>query len=106
MEDVLKLLLEAESRAEALVKEAEAERDALVNQAEAEARATEEAFAAKIPEIRNRYLQKAEEEAAQKLKELKRHYEELKVRVQNSAEQHESEAVKAAVALLLDKGKG
>ena len=106
MEDVLKRLLEAESRAEALVRKAEAERDAMVKRAEAEARALDEAFAARIPEIRNRYLQKAEEEAAQKLKELERHYEELKVRIRNSAQQHEPEAVKAAIALLLDTDKG
>ena len=105
MDNVLKSLLEAEQKAEALVQEAEVERDATLNQAKAEAHAAEEAFAARIPAIRDQFLQKAEEQAARTLKELDRHYEELNVQVQTTAQQHESEAVEAAVALLLDPAR-
>ncbi|MCK9394094.1 MAG: hypothetical protein M0Q44_00690 [Methylobacter sp.] len=105
MDDVLKSLLQAEQRAESLVQEAEVERDATINQTKAEAHAAEEAFAARIPAIRDQFLQKAEEQATRTLKELERHYEEFKVQVQTTAQQHESEAVEAAVALLLDSAR-
>lgn len=105
MDNVLKSLLEAEQKAEALVQEAEAERDATINQAKAEARAVKEAFVARIPAIRDQLLQKAEEQATRTLKDLERHYEELNVQVQTTAQQHESEAVEAAVALLLDPAR-
>ncbi|WP_077729678.1 hypothetical protein [Methylocaldum sp. 14B] len=56
MEDVLKRLLEAESRAEVLIKEADAERDRLVQEARAEARTMEERFAASLPALRASFL--------------------------------------------------
>ena len=105
MDDVLKSLLEAEQKAESLVQEAEAERDAMINKAKEEARTVKDAFVARIPAVRDQFLQKAEEKAAQTLKELERHYEELNLQVQTAAQQHESEAVEAAVALLLDPAK-
>lgn len=106
MDNVLKSLLEAEQKAESLVQEAEVERDATINQAKSEAHAAEEVFAARIPAIRDQFLQKAEEQTALKVKELERHYEDLKVQVQTAAQQHEPEAVEAAVALLLDTTRG
>lgn len=106
MEDLLKRLLKAETRAETLVKEAEAERDAMISQAKADARAAEEAFAARIPALRDRFRQEAEEQAARLLKELERHYEDLEAQVQTAAQQHKTGAVEAAVALLLDPEKG
>lgn len=102
MEDMLKRLLEAEQQAEALVKEADAERERTVHQAEAEARELEENFTQRIPEIRAVFLQKAEEQAAQTLKDLRRHYDELAAQLDAQAEQREPEAVQAAVDLLLD----
>ena len=105
MEEVLKRLLEAEQRAEALVKEAMAERDRLVRQARVEARAAEERFAASIPAIRAAFLEKVEEQAAQALAELRRHYDEQRRQLRTLAEEHEQAAVEAAVALLLDPSR-
>ena len=105
MEDVLKCLLEAEHRAEALVKAAEAERDRLVRQARVDAHAAEERFAARIPAIRTSFLEKAEEQAAQALAELRRHYAEQQRQLYTLAEAREQTAVETAVALLLDPSR-
>lgn len=106
MEDMLKRLLEAESQAEALVQEADAERQAMIRKAQAEAHVAEEQLTGRIPAIRERFRQKAEEQAALRLKELEQHYEELRVQVESTMERHEREAVQAAVALLLDASTG
>lgn len=105
MEDVLKRLLEAESRAEVQVKEAEAERDRLVREARAEARTMEEQFAASLPAFRASFLEKAEAEATQALGELEQRYEEQCTQIRILAEQRLQEAVAAAVAILVDPSR-
>jgi V/A-type H+-transporting ATPase subunit G/H len=105
MDDVLKRLLEAESRAEVLIKEAETERDRLVQEARAEARTVEERFAANLPPLRAASLEKAEAQAAQALAELKRRYEEQHAQLRARAEQRLQETVAAAVALVLDPSR-
>jgi vacuolar-type H+-ATPase subunit H len=105
MEDVLKRLLEAESRVEALMKEAEAERDRLVQEARVEARTVEERFAARLPALRASYLEKAEAQAAQALRELERRYEEQHAQIRTLAEQRLQDTVAAAVALVLDPSR-
>jgi V/A-type H+/Na+-transporting ATPase subunit G/H len=105
MSDILKLLLEAEQQAEALVKAAEAEREAMISQARAEARAAEQTFKAHIRSLRDEFVRRAETRATEDLNALKRHYDQRKVELQSTVEQHQAEAVSAALALLLDPSK-
>ncbi len=102
MEDELKRLLAAELRAEALVEEANRERERLIHQARDDARAAEQRFEARLPELRNAFLSKAEERASQAVAELTRRYEERRAQLRAMAKEHEREAVGAAIALLID----
>jgi V/A-type H+/Na+-transporting ATPase subunit G/H len=102
MEDVLKRLLEAEARAEALVADASAKREKLIRQATEEARTAELRFEERIPEIRGSFLGKAEERAQQAVAELRRRYEERQRHLRTLAERQAQEAVNAAVGVLLD----
>lgn len=105
MEDVLKRLLEAEARAEAVVAEATAKREQIIRQATEEARAAELRFEERIPEIQGSYSGKAEERAQQAIAELKRRYEERHKSLRALAERQAPDAVNAAVAILLDAAK-
>jgi vacuolar-type H+-ATPase subunit H len=102
MEEVLQRLLKAESAAEAIAKEADAERERLVEDAKAEAVAAEQKFLQRLPDIRASLLEKAEANAQQTLTELKRRYEERHADLRAIASEHEREAVKAVLAILLD----
>jgi len=102
MEDVLKRLLEAEARAEAMVAEATAKRERIIRQATEEARAAELRFEQRIPEIQGSFAGKAQERAEQAIAELKRRYEERHKGLRALAERQAPEAVNAAVAILLD----
>lgn len=106
MEDVLKVLLQAEQEAEDLLKHAEAERDAMIQETKAEAQAMEERFRAAIPEIRESFKKSAEEKAAQVLTELKERHEKQVANIRSYAARHEPEAVEKAVAMLIELGKG
>lgn len=105
MEDVLKRLLEAEARAEAVVAEATAKRDQIIRQATEEVRAAELRFQERIPEIKGSFSGKAEERAQQAIAELKRRYDERHKSLRILAERQTREAVDAAVAILLDTEK-
>lgn len=105
MEDVLKRLLEAEARAEALVAEAGAKREQVIRQATEEARAAELRFEQRIPEIQGSFSGKAAERAEQAVAELKRRYDERHKTLRAAAERQAQEAVNAAVAILVDAGK-
>lgn len=102
MEDVLKRLLEAEARAEAMVAGATAKREQIIRQATEEARAAELRFEQRIPEIQGSFASKAQERAEQAIAELKRRYEERHKSLRALAERQSQEAVNAAVAILLD----
>jgi len=102
MEDVLKRLLEAEARAEAMVADATAKREQIIRQATEEARAAEQRFEARIPEIQGSFAGKAQERAEQAIAELRRRYEERHKSLRALAERQADDAVNAAVALLLD----
>ncbi len=101
MDDTLKRLLEAEMRAEGLAQQAEEEAERLVQAAAAEAKAQEERFRARIPDIHRGYIQKSEERAEQTIAELKRRYDERHVQLRNMAEEREEDALAAAFDLLL-----
>ena len=81
MEDILKRLLDAELRAQGQVDQANTERERMIRQALADARAAEERFDARIPELQASFMEKAEERAHQTIGELQRRYEERKQQV-------------------------
>lgn len=101
MEDVLKRLLDAETRAEAQVEEASRQREAVIAQALEEARIAEERFLARLADIRAPYLAQGGERAEQAIAELRKKYEERSRHLRALAESHEREAVDAALAVLL-----
>lgn len=101
MDDTLKRLLEAEMRAEGLAQQAEEEAERLVQAAVAEAKAQEERFRARIPDLHKGYIQKSQERAEQTVAELKRRYDERHVQLRNMAEDREEDALVAAFDLLL-----
>lgn len=101
MDDTLKRLLEAEMRAEGLAQQAEEEAERLVQTAVTEAKAQEERFRARIPDLHKGYIQKSEERAEQTIAELKRRYDERHVQLRNMAEEREEDALTAAFDLLL-----
>lgn len=100
MEDILKRLLAAETRAEALVEEASRQREAVIAQALEEARLAEERFQARIDGLRAPYLAQGEDRAQQAIAELKKKHEERSRHLRALAESHESEAIDAAFAAL------
>ncbi len=101
MDDTLKRLLDAEMRAERLAQEAEEEAERLVQAAIAEAKANEERFRARIPDLHRGFIQKSEERAEQTIAELKRRYDERHVQLRNLAEEREEDALVAAFDVLL-----
>lgn len=106
MEDTLKRLLAAETRANEITSEARLAADRRVQDALHEARGLEERFQARLPDLRASYLDKAEKRAAQSIQELQRRYDEILNRLRDDAESHEGEALEAAFAYLLDQRNG
>jgi hypothetical protein len=100
--EILQRLLKAESEAEALAHEAGLERDALVQSALHEAAESERRFEQRIPEIQKTFLDKAGAHAEQTLVELKRRYEERHTILRAAAQEHEAEAIEAALGVVLD----
>ncbi|MEA3277744.1 MAG: ATPase [Pseudomonadota bacterium] len=101
MEDTLKRLLDAEMHAEQIAQQAEAEQENVIQGALVEARAGEERFTARIPELHRSFISKAEERAEQTIAELKRRYDERHVQLRDMAEQRDDEALEAAFELLI-----
>jgi len=101
MEDVLKRLLDTESRAEAIVAAAEAERKRIVDAALDEARQIEARFQESALGRRQPLLAEAEERAGQLVADLTRKYEARQRALREQADRNEGEAVKAALAVLL-----
>jgi vacuolar-type H+-ATPase subunit H len=102
VEDELQRLLDAELQAEALVKEAERKREHMIRQALEDARAGEAQFEARLPELRNSFLEKAEERALQAVAEQARRYEERRAELVRLGREREEEAIRAALTLLTD----
>jgi V/A-type H+-transporting ATPase subunit G/H len=102
MDDTLNRLIEAETRAESLAQEAEREQERIIQAALAEAKALDERFTARIPDLHREQINKAEERAGQTVAELKRRYDERHVELRDMAEQREDDALRAAFRLLLD----
>ncbi len=106
MDETLKRLLDAEMRSEQTVEEAKAKREEITRQALEEARRAEQRFSDRIPDLHASFVEKAEARAAQSINELQRRYDERNQALRSMAQQHESEAIDTALALLLETGKG
>lgn len=106
MDDMLKRLLEVELRAEKLVEEAKAKREEITRQALEDARRAEDRFSARIPEIRGAFMEKAQGRATQTIRELQRRYDERNKELRLMGEQHERDAIEAAVAIIVSPEKG
>jgi V/A-type H+-transporting ATPase subunit G/H len=105
MDDTLKRLLDAEMRAETIAQEAEQERERIIQAAMADAKAEDQRFTARVPDLHRGFIQKAEDRAEQTIAELKRRYDERHVQLRNLAEEREQEALEHAFELLLDPGR-
>jgi vacuolar-type H+-ATPase subunit H len=102
MDDQLQRLLEAESRAQALIDDASRQRQRLIDQALAAASEAETRFEAGRSELRVPFLNEAHGRAEQAVAELTRKYGERQRTLRELASRHETEAVEAALSLLLD----
>lgn len=101
VDEPLKRLLDAESRAEEIIAHADAERHRVIEQARHEAREAERQHDERIEELHASFLKQAEQRAQQTIAELKRRHVERSAALQNAAEQRKQQAVEAAVTLLI-----
>jgi hypothetical protein len=102
VDDSLQRLLDAEARAQAVIDDASQERQRMMDDALAAVRGAEARFDAGRAELRAPYLREAQGRADQMVAELTRKYGERQRMLRELAARHESEAVDAALTLLLD----
>lgn len=106
MDDVLKRLLEVELRAEKVVEQAKAKREEMTRGALADARGAEGRFTSRIPDMHRVLIEKAQSRASQTIRELQRRYDERNQELQRMGEQHQHDAIEAAVGVVIDPAKG
>ena len=102
MDNTLQRLLDTEIKAEKLVDEAVRERDRMMERSLEEVRLAEARFDARIPEIRASFLDKSEQRIEQTVAEVSLRYEERIKELESMAEEAREDAIKAAIALLLE----
>ncbi len=102
MTDPLHRLLEAEARAQAVIDSAQQEGQHMIDDALAAARKAEARFEADRSELRAPFMSEAQGRAEQAVAELSRKIGERQRTLRELASRHETEAVEAALALLLD----
>ncbi len=102
MDDPLQRLLDVEARARALLDDATRQRKRIIDEALAAARDAEARFESERAALRDPYLGDARGRAEQATGELARKYTERQRALRELAARHETEAVDAALALLLD----
>lgn len=102
MEKTLQRLLDAEMKAEQIYQQAVEAKERVIQDALREARAEEERFEARLPELHGSFLEKANQRAGQTIAELKRRYDERHAQLRKFAESREEEALDAAFAVLID----
>lgn len=102
MDDTLQRLLAAEMRAEKIAQQAEQDQERVIHKAMSDAKAENDRFTARIPDLHRSFIAKAEERADQNIAELRRRYDERHVQLRDQAEQREDEAVAAAFQVLID----
>ncbi len=105
MSDSLKNLLEAETEAEAIVSSGEIERNNIIQKSLDDALDMERQFKARLPELQQSFIDKAEQRAAQTIAEMKLRYDERNKMLRKLADKHEKEALERAMALILDTDK-
>lgn len=105
MENTLQRLLDTELRAQGLVQEANEKGEQMIQQAREEARHAEERFEARVPEIHESFVSRAEQRAVQAVGEMARRYEETRRELMGLAEQRLDEAIDNALTTLLDAGR-
>ena len=101
MDDTLKQLLAAESAAAELIKKAEADGERLVQTALQEARAQDERFDDRKPELHAAFLEKSDQRARQTVAEMDRRFQERLGQLRDAAEHNEERALGAAFRELL-----
>ncbi|MBV5308665.1 ATPase [Chromatium okenii] len=101
MDETLKRLLDAEMRAERLAQQAEQEQERSIQQAMNDARAENDRFTARIPDLQRAFITKAEERAEQNIAELRRRYDERHQQLRSQAEQRKEDALESAFQLLI-----
>jgi vacuolar-type H+-ATPase subunit H len=101
MNDSLYDLLKVEKEAEQIVLEGEKERENIRQKALDDANATIKQFNARLPELHQSFLDKANERAEQSIAELKLRYTERNQELRQLAEAHEKDALNEAIDLLL-----
>jgi vacuolar-type H+-ATPase subunit H len=102
MEESLQRLLDAETRAQEIHQKAEEARERMIQEALQEAKAKEEHFEARIPELRKSFMEKAEARALQTIAELKKRFDERHTQLREYAEVREEDAIDAAFIALID----
>jgi len=100
MSSSLKDLLEAETEAEAIVSSGEVERNNIIQKSLDDALDMERQFKARLPEMQQSFLDKAQQRAEMKLR-----YDERNKMLRKLADKHEKEALERAMALILDTDK-
>jgi vacuolar-type H+-ATPase subunit H len=102
MEESLQRLLDAETQAQSIHQKAEKARERMIQEALREAKAKEEQFEARIPELQKNFMEKAETRAEQTIAELKKRFNERHAQLREYAEVREEDALEAAFAVLID----
>lgn len=100
VDESLKRLLDAETKAELIIADADKERHRLIEQARHEAHEAERQHNERVSELHASFLSQAEQRAQQTITELKRRHSERSAALQDSAEQRRQQALDATVLLL------
>ncbi len=101
MDESLKELLDAEQQAERIVREGELASEEITRKAMDDARAIEQQFHDRIPDLYKSFADKAHDKAEQTIAEIKLRYDERNKELRQLAEQHSDEAVEQAIRLIL-----
>ena len=104
MDDSIYELLKIEQQAEQIVLDGEKEREDIKHKALDDANATIDQFNNRLPELRQSFLDKANERAEQSIAELKLRYNERNQELRKLAAEHEQEALEVALGNLLKDG--
>lgn len=105
MDEVLKRLLAAEARAEAIIAAAEADRARLLAETHQAVARREAAFEAELAERRLQVFCDAEQRAEAQIVESTHRHEARQRALREQADQNEAAAVAAVLALWLDPGR-
>ena len=102
MDDSIYELLKIDQQAEQIVLDGEKEREHIKQKALDDANAAIDQFNNRLPELRQSFLDKANERAEQSIAELKLRYNERNQELRKLAAEHELEALEVALSSLLE----